>query len=299
MYEKEYETLVLAVFDHKKNNNELQQELVSPTAGNLKSEAAKVCARRFDPKDEIVLGSFFDAEPGKDGHYRAIQHCDYQVFRPLSDFLNHRERTTTFKNIQLLAWLIDFKPRPFNANLQTDDILRLHPEALMHTATVVPKDPPAPIKEPETKEETPPIRKGKTISVTAQFKQKLREIFSRRLTWMLGAATLFLIGMIWMMNDKGECMYWRDDHYVASPCGVPKADTPLVALDRTRLQGFRRVKHLDTLTRYSVGRLWWTRVGNQIEIYSAGGKHPVYPDKTLKKVTDYVVNVCHNRGSSE
>ncbi|WP_454802895.1 hypothetical protein [Mucilaginibacter phyllosphaerae] len=299
MTENEYRELVMAAFDRAFKANRLSQELVLPTAGSLKAEAVKVCSKRFDTKDETVLGSFIKSEPGTASYFRAIKNCHYQIFRPLSDFLNDRSRGTTFKNIQLLAWLIDFKPRPF------------HPEL------VIPQDV---IPEPEPSIATPP---GNAQPISVHYIPTPTELKDNKphiplaleqdekkkpggqggtsdktpnKRWLVGIAVLLIMGLFtWLFFPINNCMYWDNDHYIATSCNVPRTDTPLVRLDPVKLRDFRRLHHVDTLTYNSVGKFGYVRVGGIIEVYTTQGKHPLYSNRMLAPLTYYAVNVCKNQ----
>gem|GEM_PF-2298874 len=299
MSENEYRELVLAAFDRAFKANRLSQELVLPTAGTLKAEAIKVCSKRFDPNDETVLGSFIKSEPGAASYLRAIQNCDYQIFRPLSTFLNDRTRGTTFRNIQLLAWLIDFRPRPFHPALVIPAAGAADPEPIISipTGTVQPVSGHNTPTSTEIKDDKPnipiPLKLEKEKKPDGQGEKSDKTIDKR---WLIGIATLLIGGMmIWWFLPVNNCMYWDNDHYVATSCSVSRTDTPLIRLDPAKLRGFRRLHQVDTLTYYSVDKLWYVRVGGIIEVYSAYGKHPLYPDKKLAPLTYYAVNVCQKQ----
>ncbi|MFA6245614.1 MAG: hypothetical protein WC615_01655 [Mucilaginibacter sp.] len=309
MSENEYRELVLAAFDRAFKANRLSQELVLPTAGTLKAEAIKVCSKRFDPNDETVLGSFIKSEPGAASYLRAIQNCDYQLFRPLSTFLNDRTRGTTFRNIQLLAWLIDFKPRPFHPALVIPAAGAADPEPIISIPTgndeendSVDNIPPLPGHDMNTSTEIKDEENGVLIAPSVDSKkkpggqgEKSDKTIDKR--WLIGIAAMLIGGvLIWrFLPTSHNCMYWDNDHYIATSCNVPRTDTPLVRLDPAKLRGFRRLHHVDTLTYYSVDKLWYVRVGGIIEVYSAYGKHPLYPDKKLAPLTYYAVNVCQKQ----
>lgn len=309
MSENEYKALVMAAFDREFQANRLSQELVLPTAGNLKAEAVKVCSTRFDPRDETILSSFFKAEPGAASYLRAIKNRNYQIFRPLSTFLNDRTRDTSFRNIQLLAWLIDFKPRPFHPQLVLPAAAAPEPEPVISTTladdneelflgSTIPASGHANSVFTGEKDEKPevllPFGPDGTKKPNGHDETLTKPVYKR---WLTGAAALLIgVTLIWLFvkGDK-KCMYWDNDHYIATSCSVPRTDTPLVRLDPARLRGFRRLHHVDTLTYYSVDKLWYVRVGGIIEVYSAYGKHPLYPEKKLAPLTYYAVNVCQKQ----
>src|SRR4051794_17843181 len=117
MSENEYKIWVLEDFDRKTDAGLLPAALLVPTPGSLKAEAIGICERRFKTKDEMLLRSFFNEKEGAAGYRLAIQNSGAEIFKPLSNFLRDRSKGTSLKNIDLLAWLIDFEPRPYHPNL--------------------------------------------------------------------------------------------------------------------------------------------------------------------------------------
>ncbi|MBO9592511.1 MAG: hypothetical protein J7599_06330 [Niabella sp.] len=59
-----------------------------------------------------MLDSFFGEGNDQAAVLKAIKKCEIDKFRPLRNFLKKETESTDDKNIELLAWLIDFKDRP-------------------------------------------------------------------------------------------------------------------------------------------------------------------------------------------
>ncbi|KAA8484050.1 hypothetical protein BDE36_3573 [Arcticibacter tournemirensis] len=59
------------------------------------------------------MQDFFERKVDADGYERVIRQFDTERFKPLCNFLKRRTNNTDEINIELLAWLIDFQPRPY------------------------------------------------------------------------------------------------------------------------------------------------------------------------------------------
>jgi len=84
-----------------------------PTCANIRNELRSLFNGRCDKFDKRtireILAIPFDTELSD----LAIKRCDTEKFKPLCNFL-HKGGNTREKNMELLAWLIDFQPRPFS-----------------------------------------------------------------------------------------------------------------------------------------------------------------------------------------
>lgn len=60
-----------------------------------------------------MLRSFLEKPDNEDISESAIRRFDPDKFKPLNNFLK-KGTNTDLKNIELLAWLIDFRPRPYS-----------------------------------------------------------------------------------------------------------------------------------------------------------------------------------------
>ena len=256
-----------------------------PTRFRIRRQCCQLVEHNLEKRDERALHRYLEMDPGDNDYLTAIRNTDGDDFKGFEKFLSDQEINTSEENVELLAWLIDFPARPFSKYIEMasnepiltenekDGIQKAEDGSTNGMKSTLP-DPGGKEKADQQKDTSPKITR----------------------TWLIGITAAFIGALIWWFLSRGDgCMYWNNDHYVATSCSIPRLDTPIVTLDRSKLRGFRRIKQVDTLTHYSVGRLWYTRVADSIEVYSAGGTHPLYPDKTLKKVTDYIVNVCHNR----
>lgn len=109
-----YIKLVIGTYKKKRANNELSILLSQPTPANIRQECANVYKEGCEKKDEPTLRAFFG--PGQQGKkfLDIIEGFDLPKFKPLVLYLkkNGRKKITD-KSLELLAWLIDIKHRPF------------------------------------------------------------------------------------------------------------------------------------------------------------------------------------------
>ena len=87
-------------------------------------------------------------------------------------------------------------------------------------------------------------------------------------------------------------MYWDTDRYVLLSCrkaGTIGIDTLVIPRDPTR-EKLRRIMQPDTLTKSAIGRTWYAKITvDSIEFFNRTGFHPVYPEKKLRPVTEYIL----------
>jgi hypothetical protein len=274
MTEDEYKELVLADFDQKLTDELLPPELVSPTRKSLKAHSINVCAQRFDPKDKLLLNSFFGAKDDADAYMKAIRKLSAESsFKTLHNFLNDRSINTAFKNINLLAWLIDFRPRPYHPDLKIP---------VLPVATVFQPQKNL-IKPDDTKRPAPSVKAG-------LLKNKRKVILYAALFMMITLIGYFIVDRpIKGHIEHAECMVWSGDHYQQVDCKQKPGNIPILKLDTQKLAYFKRVNK-DTLTPRALGHVWYVKVNGEIEFYSDSGQHPIYTNKRLLRLTSYILN---------
>ncbi|GGH66910.1 hypothetical protein HNQ91_001769 [Filimonas zeae] len=112
----DYLSLVIEEYEMKLAQNAISQRLINPTRASLRDECLEVCHHRYQKKDEGCLATFFGLQKDHASYLKAIEMHDIEKFKPLINYLNKLKTgkaSTGKKNIELLAWLIDFEDRPF------------------------------------------------------------------------------------------------------------------------------------------------------------------------------------------
>jgi hypothetical protein len=267
----DYQALVVLAYQTKLKAGELSTNILLPKPAKLKEECLLVCQERYLKKDEKLFRSFFEPREDKAGYMSAINGADIDKFRPLCNFLKDGNIKTSERNIELLAWLIDFEPRPYQID-------RVYPAASAQVVEVPVVEEPIEVEEPIAVE---PIIVNPPGT-------------NRKLWYAFAAITLMILvgGGIYIINENQPdgCMVWSANHYKAVPCTQKNDSLSTIAVDTFRLAHFKRIDKPDTITGRALGSIWYIKLNGGIEYYTAGGAHPVYPERRLRPLTLYMLN---------
>jgi hypothetical protein len=297
MYEKEYRKLVLDAFEKMLAKGDLPPELLGPTRSSLRDHCINVCNERYQKKDEPLLKSFYGEKENPAAYLIAVQHCDAEAFRTLNNFLRNRRKGTSFSNISMLAWMIDFEPRPFHADLKVP----VQPDTAI-PPTLTETDNPKPANKPPVTETTsgpevlPPAPEGDHAKPGDELTGQEISPGKKILPWL--TALLLVIAVTYYFTAynhqqaTGGCMVWTGEQYRQVPCTYKPEDhtVPVIALDTTVLTHFKKIMKADTLTANAIGKVWCVKVNGRYEYYTDSAAHPLYPEKPLRRLTGYIMN---------
>jgi hypothetical protein len=272
---EDYASEVVRDYKLKCAKGTLLTNLMHPTPAKLKRECLIVFEKRYLKKDEVILSSFFEPRQDKDAYRLAIKKHERDKFRPLNDILKNGERKTDEKNIELLAWLIDYPQRPYRQ--WVDDGEPAGTEAL------------------EKEKFGLKILKQKRSWLT----KKVKITISFAVTLSLG-----LIGYtLWPKTETnaqprpfvsvihhGKCMYWAGDHFTLGTYEMPHKDTPAFPVDTFQMAKFRRITDLNTIGVNAIRKVWYAKIKGQLEIFTQPGIHPVDTNRRLLPLTEYMFN---------
>jgi hypothetical protein len=294
----DYQKLVFQDYQKKKADNALSPRLIYPTPAQIKEECIAVCSDRYSKKDEACLIGFFGRREDQAAYMQAIEKHETDKFKPLVNYLRSKVGMTELKNIELLAWLINFEPRPFEYGKryiveQEDEKVLVAGEQEENNGIEV--SPEFNIAEPEDEEVGMQIEEQDENNGTG-IPSKI--ITTSKLNFRILAAGILILliisvgaGIYLFLRPNGPqgCMYWADDHYEAVSCNQKFRDKVVLALDTAKLYHFKRITEPDTITWKSKGSVWYVKVGEGIEFYTSDGFHPVQVEKRLRPVTDYII----------
>lgn len=313
----EYQSLVLETYERKKAANALSRRLMHVSPANLKEECSEVCLLRYSRKDEPTLRTFFGEHNGVTEYIKAIKRHDTDKFRPVVNLIRGKVSDPDEKNVELLAWLIDFDQRPYvygkryynsevvetpEAEADPVPLKSSNEETVMEEEVV---DAGTEVEDAEAVVDEGPAVGGETkrreldgttgTEVMPPIKKAghLAELRRRPLIILCLVAMLAAVGVYLALHSGGPegCMFWAGDHYERISCNEKKANTLIIAYDAERLEHFRRITTPDTITNASIGRVWYIKLDGNIEFYTAGGHHPIRIDKKLHPITEYIIRI--------
>ncbi len=322
----EYINLVLEDFKKKKEQNLLSYNLMALTPAKINRECLIVFDKRFDKRDERLLKSFFNERDEFAELRQAVKQCDPDRFRALIKFLKGQSKTTDEKNIELLAWLIDYKNRPYKPDYEKmyqtsdsgvleKDLLKeeevsyqgrkdsLPIQSLLHiTADDKPEnDSDGILDEKGTKSQDKIVtQQPETVNQKPETHTLLikRAVYVSLVVAAIVALALFinkgnkkenqLQPLALVSASTNQCMFWTVDHYQPVSCTKHSKDLKVYPFDAQKAAHVKRITRPDTITLNSINQVWYVKVNGNMEYYTAAGFHPVYTDLRLKPLTQYI-----------
>jgi hypothetical protein len=326
---EDYQDLVLATYKEKCKERKLHLNLLKPTTVKLKRE----CLKKYDASDEAkdVFSDFFNKDK-MDNISLILSQSDPGDFRALLNHINGITTRTDEKNSELLAWLIDFQPRPstsyyksFDRGFQeVIDIPDVRLDEIQTEITrdndggqqnlgeeesngdrelekqdglveevkesIVGKTDPVPTEQPSDEENN---------TVNSSEKVYMRRFSPRQIT--IASILLFFIGstsfIAWermatsvRIPKAGEnSMYWDGDHYEPVKDGAQEPGVTIIPLNIKTLQQQRKITLPDTLTKYSLGKVWYKGYGKDHEYFTNSGIYPPDTSRRLKPLSSGIL----------
>ncbi len=273
---KTYKEEILEKYKREKGG-EMSSYLAKPTRSQIREACIWLLDKRDEKNDELILNRFFRFKQGEN-KLEVIQKFDADKFRPIVNFLIEETKTTSDKNLELISWLIDFKPRPYFIYLNSEVV----PKGGTTSNSGGKEDPPP--QPPRTK---PPI-KG-YIKITMGI-----------------VLSLFL--MIYInsqikrgedkINTNGKCMAWVETSYKEISCDLefhPDSGAKTELYNAKRFKSFKKVEvsasydfFIDNNTKKP--RIWYYKNHNdEMEYFTYSGVHPTNGE-TLKKITPHIID---------
>lgn len=315
----DYTNLVLKAYEEKRESNRLSRLLMHPTTANLRQECLNVYNERFKKREveEDILRSFFGVPPAGKSYDFVIEHFHADKFRPLRSFIKRKIKNPALINVEMLAWLIDFTPRPFayaqkilgftnetsqetsNGNSESEqnelmteskDAIVENPDSPFENLTTISKD-----KGVET-----PVSGTKNDNDFYIEKTKVDTSYKLKIvaTVGLGLFLLFIVSYgILHYGDSDQtafgnmntgCMFWNYDHYQQVPCNEERKGRLFLPLEKEKINNFRRITRKDTITDWSIGRIYYIKDNNKIMYYTEPGNFPEDINRTLKRLSRYI-----------
>jgi len=281
----DYTSFVLSKYKNGCKEQQLSPNLSNPTPGNLRAECVIVCGQRFDSNDQRILRTFFGQHNNQKAYIHAIEVFDVDQFKPLSNYIAGKTKGTKEKNIELLAWLIDVQPRPYRDDFS---YLNTNTQPAINKNNVTAKDTVVSLEISQA-----PNVRGLFAVTDARNNYTAGKAFLNKHSIVIAVLVLLMfLGSYWLWNSykhSGGCMYWADDHYELVDCDKKMGKILVVAADNNLLSNFRKITRKDTITAKALGHVWYSKINNEIEYFTADGYHPVMVRYHLKPLTQYII----------
>lgn len=319
---EDYKRAVLEFYLERKSKFQLSLNLENPGRDKIRKECVAVFLKKNSKQDKDFVQSFFNPANQYSDQVRSIEKFSLDKFRPLVSFLKSGTSVRDDDHIKLLAWLIDFPSYEdwrtqgvFVGTIERseapNDVKEIDSEDVL---TQTQKDDPtvAPVANVDIQTEAAPTVETVTVTETgggsltdrgrAPTIKTRMTIISKLI--ILGLALVLAMGIsYWSLNGNinnmdilnpimsagpKKCMHWVGDHYETIAC-KQTSSTPIIALNQGVLSRLKKINSPDTLTKYSLGRVWYAKIDGKPEFYTDSGMHPVDTVKRLKPITTYIL----------
>ena len=274
----DHQAKVFKRYQQLKVEGPLSANLKVPAPARLRDECESVIEKRFSKDDQEILSSFFGEHADLDDYVRAIGDIDIDLFRPLERFMKGSVLNPHTKHVELLAWLIDYNPRPYRAT----DMYAVPEKPTIELIA----DPLHEKGDADNAQLFPGVRLTKKISLAKTAGIVLMILIASGLVVYLVLGNYKNVGV-------QKCMYWTGDHYEAISCDAKPADTTatVIGLDSNKITHFKRITRADTLTAASIGKVWYIKINDDVEYYTSPGEPPAHPGRRLLPLTAHILDV--------
>jgi len=219
-------------------------------------------------KDQDIIQLFY-----------SLPNFDNDKFRPICNFFNEKTTNPSQEILDVMALLVDFKPRPLGDFLKGCGVSK--------------------VKDEELTEENLLIEEKKRITISKEFIEipMIKKGICIKKNFILALIVVFLglFTFVYLNYKKNKpCLEWHNDRFVEVDCnseviGFAGLDSKLPYNEDLLL--LRKIIPTDTTTYFKNGKaiVWYCKIDeNHLELFNAPGHHPI-TNKPLKAITDYMI----------
>ena len=280
---EDYQARVLQEYKKLKETGRLTCDL--STRAKFRKECIKAFNKKYNSQDDDVFADFFEVDKLEANFHQLLNKSEADDFKAVHNHIAGYNKTdnTEMKNTELIAWFIDFQPRPstlfYKKQRETET-----KEEFGRTLVTAQTEDGANKKQGDGPEQTPDVTPTKLgFSKYTIPKKYYKSIFA------FGTAAAVAIGAFIFYPKNYQCMYWTGDHYVGIACDQ-KASSPVIALDTFKISNLKKIDKRDTLTAASIGKVHYAKVKvDSVDFYTSGGDHPTNSTKRLLPLTQYIL----------
>ena len=299
-----YKQAVILEYQKKKNEGSLPRNLQNHTPANLKKECVDEFPTKYSNKDNETFKSFFGRANNAEEYFQKVRNSDPDIFKPLNNFLRKDADSGTFdRNIELLAWLIDFKSRPFKPG-NPYDLGKPEPTSLPTIQEPVTRDSNIHVEESKPEElsvtheilvndikEAIPQGSPSTKMVITLFSRNIVGIpikFRKIIKVLLFAIIILTSSYIFYDKTKQQYMYWDGRQYQLIKYDQKVDGAVIIPLDTFKLAHLKKIENISLITRNSIGKVYYSKVNGKVEFYTSKGDYPEDSNRTLRPMSKYI-----------
>lgn len=322
---EDYKALIIELYKFRKADAAWRPNLSRPTPNSIKEECENVCRERWTPADAECLRRFFGPCNDLKSSLQAIQRRPTAKFKSILYFLKGDTKKPADKVVEIIAWLLDIRPRPYNVSVDYDrirtEITNAGNQGLLHNSESSLKPPPQAnqpldVGDEVSGTESGTVRHSATVEKTNGILSFLRRLYGNPYFKSISIAVFAFAALAtagnwiygwWDNKDLRKiqtglqrCMYWAGDHYEQVSCNEKFGyDTMVVAFDSVRFHNLKKVTSPDTITLNAIGRLWYKKRNNKYEFFTSDGYYPPDPKYRVLPVTERIImNEIRSRQAS-
>lgn len=112
----------------------------------------------------------------------------------------------------------------------------------------------------------------------------------KELIYSFVAGFILICGLfVFYYSTDQQCMCWNGERYIQVDCKANATMKNVLVLDVNELQHFQKITRQDTLSSADIGKVWYSKINNEVEFFTNHGFHPIHRHKPLKAATAYMI----------
>ncbi|RZK11168.1 MAG: hypothetical protein EOO46_07720 [Flavobacterium sp.] len=249
--------------------------LTDPSPAKLRDYCLLLLEAGMPTSDQKQMALFFKPKP-EETLDKCIAGIDTEKLKPIKDFMIGKTQQTNSVNLELIAILVHYQPRPY--------------QKFLHRSKIESNDDEKEVDDFDFSEEGRYKEEAEEDSFVSS------ESKSKRSMLMIALLVISFFSVGYVAKDfyfptKG-CMQWQENHYEVVDCDVNGlvSISPVVGLDEDLLE-FRKVELKKGMTffKYKKPLYYYYKVSrDSVEFFNAPGLHPI-TNEPLKKITWHMI----------
>lgn len=300
---EDYKKGVIEAYKKKRSEGILPPNLKNHTTANLYKECLNVFHNRFSSKDSETFKELYGERNSAAEYLQRIKASGADKFKPLDNFLKGNTNTPKTRYIELLAWLIDFEPRPhqigniygfLESNNNIEGKSEHSPKQMDYPnlETVEKKHSENKIQDEIDKDLHKDDKRLYTSSSISNPSKRILGIprkFYKTIVALFVIVTVICASSIYYRLTH-QCMYWNSERYQLISCHEKIGSIPVVSLDTTRYDHLQKILNISSITRNDIGKVHYSKIDGVVEFYTTGGTNPTDTNRRLLPMTAYMFN---------